>query len=244
MPAPLVGGLIRLFSTRSSKTLFSAYTLLGKLEKYSGAIRTLDQVASFIERKQQAKRLARILVSMTERAVYGNVHGLRPKSPASRKIQQSGESRPLINRGQLLSHLKIEERGTGYSVGWDRRVLKSSSGIATTRGRRRRMGAYTLVRLLEKGARIPVDPFTPKGRAVRLFLAVHGIFVRKTKKYLYIPPRPFWSRTVNKFIQAYSGRDGIKIVNLGYRVFISVDPGSGKAFAKHGLIRGVTRRLR
>ncbi len=57
---------------------------------------------------------------------------------------------------------------------------------------------YTQIALLQTtGFRIPLQG--EKGERVRRFLAAHGIFMKKTKNFLRVSPRPFLQRGAERF---------------------------------------------
>lgn len=220
--------LFRLFGRSASALLFRSYATLGKLEALGEGMSALDRIETYLERKREAKRMAQRFVKMVEMAMRSNIYGFPEKSPFTRMVQGSAGKAPLRNTGGLIDHLKVEERATGYSIGWDHKVVRSSPG------KRKRLTAYKLVQILEKGARIPVAKGTVKGEKVRKFFKAHGVYLKNTKSVIVIPPRPFYTRTISKFKATHSGIRGVQIRQIGYRVMISVNPRSGTAFSPRG----------
>lgn len=230
--------LLRLFSRRTASLLFKSYKVLGDVDKASGMGNSFtDRLKTKRERDRYARILAEKFVKMTRHALNGNVYGFPEKSPFTKRIQGSNGLPPLKNTGELITHLKIEKRLFGYSVGWDQRVLRGSRGEASVGSRRRRLKAYQLVRLLENGARIRANHNTPTGRNVRRFFKAHGAYLKNSTKFIVIPPRPFYTRTIAQFIKTYSGVGGAKIRKVGYRLYITVDKPSGAGSITRGTRR-------
>ena len=159
------------------------------------------------------------LISSVRLALRLNSFDVPKKSPGTRKIQKKRSSKPLVNTNNLIRHLIVQEMGFGFIVRWDRRVLLSYSD-----GRRRNLPANRLVKLIERGFTIPVTKGTPDGDAVRRFFAYHNIFIKSTKTGIRVPPRPFYTNTVNLFIRQFSGISGVQIRKIGDSVHIRVVP--------------------
>jgi len=108
--------------------------------------------------------------------------GMSPISDASKKIAGRNHP-PMWNNGYLLRNMKKKEilKQNAYEIGYfknDKRKSPYSN-----------LPLSTIASLQHTGFKVPLQG--KKGERVRAFLAVHGIFPKKTRSYLIVTPRPF-----------------------------------------------------
>lgn len=127
-----------------------------------------------------------------KRYTKGNVRKnrvlLKENSPATVKIQGT-RHRPLRFSGEMLDNLKCEHKKEASIVRFSNKKIRDGD-----------ITYEKLAALQESGFRIPLQG--SKGNNVRKFLAAHGIYVKKSKQFLVVPPRPFFKRTIELYLAA------------------------------------------
>lgn len=120
--------------------------------------------------------------------------GLKKNQPATVKIQGYTHS-PEYFTGEMLNSMDIKEAfdtkiPNGAEVGFFYISNKKPKGNGTA--------TYSDIAMLQTtGFRIPLTG--EKGEKVRAFLASKGIFPKKGKQFLIVPPRPFLFKALENF---------------------------------------------
>lgn len=117
--------------------------------------------------------------------------GLTKNSDATVKIQGKSHA-PMAHKKSLVKHISLQVRGQSTEVGFFRKNPAKPEGGKLT--------YFTLALIHKNGYRIPLTG--PKGKKVRGWLSAHGIYVRKTKTHLTVPPRDI----IGKSLQHYTVR--------------------------------------
>jgi hypothetical protein len=106
--------------------------------------------------------------------------GLKPIKNATQVIQ-GGYHNPLYNRGTLLNQMNIKDMENESQAGYF-----ESDGSRPAGGK---LTWFKIALIQTIGYRIPLQG--EKGLRVRKFLAVFGIFPKKSRQFLHVTPRPF-----------------------------------------------------
>lgn len=196
---------------------------------YSWLINAGEKIASIFRRSQQTKTPCRSLEARQRNAediakgfvkylyyyLLTNKDGSKMKSRETKKLQNHiMPNSPRLFQGKLYQlhkrygkYLFVQVNAQSVSVYFDttKTYTENSTVIIP---RRRGILLKTLLRVLEKGAKIPVG--------------VHRSPTdRLPQKYVIIPPRPFWDKAVNKFIDKWQTQY-IVFVKHEYRLNITV----------------------
>ena len=131
--------------------------------------------------KERALAFEKTAISDTRRGRLG----LTPNTSATQKIQKR-KHHPEFNTGDLLNNMELKFDGQSAKIGYFANSSKRPKGSKVS---------YSRIAVMQHtGYRIPL--FGEKGENTRKFLAAHGIFPRKTTKYLIVVARPFLPNSV------------------------------------------------
>lgn len=192
----------RIFGQGISRLVGSAHAAIDSI-KTSSAARKLAKSTSSRYNAQETRALATRLRAYIIGQVKSNALGLPIKSPFT-KVVQANRNPPMINSGQLVEHLILEEKTLHVLLKFDNRRI---NGIP----------ASILARLHENGATVRL---TDNARAY--FGARFNLYFKKDKHYFTIPARPFFSKAADEFARTNKGT-GIRLHRIGMSVFVSVE---------------------
>lgn len=153
--------------------------------------------------KRQALRLSAMIKTGIRQGAPGGVP-LAPNAPST--IRAKGSSKPLINHGDLLRSIGVDELAVfGGSAGG------AQFFVGVNRSARRADGTTsqaTIAEWMEEGTKPHLIPITPRMRG---FFRHLGVNLPDEKMYFYhpgTPPRPFlrpsveqWGKDVNRLLQ-------------------------------------------
>lgn len=112
---------------------------------------------------------------------------LKKITEATVKISEKKHN-PMWVTGKLVESMRVKGIKKGSEVGYFSSDPTKESKDLTT---------YQVALLHHTGYRIPLQG--DKGKRVRNFLAVHGIFPKLDKQFLIVPPRPFLYMSMSRY---------------------------------------------
>ena len=152
----------------------------------------IDKLANGLNPEILNRERARVFIKYTRQKLQEGSLGLSPNTGATTKIQGSSHQ-PLSFTGGLAREMDfLVTKDKSVEAGW------FAWNGARPKGSKL---SYTQLALLHTtGFRVPLTG--DKGARVRRYLASQGIYVRKTKTFLIVKPRPFFHNSLKRYTVA------------------------------------------
>lgn len=166
----------------------TTYPLVGKNELFA----FLDDMEEKIEKGDLNARRAESFKNFVIERVHTGLLDLDAISEATAVLSPEGDHEPIAASGYLLEKMIVESHKKGDAiVGYKKGGPKYPGSKLTV---------HQIAVLQHTGFRIPLSG--EKGKRVRKWLAIHGIYPRANKEFLEVKPRPFLFKAAVRFVDS------------------------------------------